>query len=123
MKFMVLVHPGEMESYEAGQMPEDKMLLKMGKFNEELVDAGVMLAAEGLHPSSDSVRIKFSGNDKSITEGPFKATNDFVGGYWLWQVASMEEAIQWAKAEGHAPLVARVRHLNDKKKPDHWRSA
>jgi len=97
MKFMVIVHTGDIKSYEAGQMPEEKMLLKMGKFNEELVDAGVMLAGEGLHPSSDSVRIKFIGNDKSITEGPFKVTDDFVAGYWLWQVDSKEEAVQWAK--------------------------
>jgi hypothetical protein len=97
MKFMILVHTGDNKAYEAGQMPEDEMLLKMGKFNEELVDAGVMLAGEGLHPSKDSVRIKFVGNDKSITEGPFTVTEDFVAGYWLWNVDSKEEAVQWAK--------------------------
>lgn len=97
MKFMVLVHPAQIKDYEAGKMPPDEMFEKMGKFNEELIDAGVMLAGEGLRPSKDSVRIKFGGGNNTLTEGPFEVTRDFVAGYWLWQVDSKEEAIGWAK--------------------------
>jgi hypothetical protein len=82
---------------EAGVLPGKKILTEMGKYNEELVKAGIMLAAEGLHPSSKGVRVKFSGRNRTLIDGPFPETNDLVAGYWLWQVRSMDEAIQWLK--------------------------
>jgi len=82
---------------EAGVMPEEEMLAAMGKFNEELVNAGVLLAGEGLHPSSKGVRVKFSGDKRTVIDGPFTETKELVAGYWLWQVKSMDEAIVWAK--------------------------
>lgn len=98
MKFMVLVHPKEMRDYEAGKMPADEEMAEMGRFNEELVEAGIMLAGEGLHPSKDSVRIHFSSDGKnSVIKGPFSITEDFVAGYWIWQVDSKEEALEWAR--------------------------
>jgi hypothetical protein len=95
MRVMVLVKATK-ES-EAGQMPSQELLTEMGKFNEELVKAGVMLAGEGLHPSSKGVRVRFSGDKRTITDGPFTETKELVAGYWLWQVRSMDEAIEWAK--------------------------
>jgi hypothetical protein len=82
---------------EAGVMPSEQMLAEMGKFNEELVKAGVLLAGEGLHPSSRGKRVRFSGGKKSVVEGPFAETKELVAGYWLWQVKSMEEAIEWVR--------------------------
>jgi hypothetical protein len=82
---------------EAGALPDEKMLTEMGKFNEELVKAGVMLAGEGLHPSSKGARIKFSGAKRTLVDGPFTETKELIAGFWLWQVKSMEEAIQWVK--------------------------
>jgi hypothetical protein len=82
---------------EAGQMPSVKELTDMGKFNEELVKAGVMLAGEGLHPSSKAKRIKFSGGSTRVIDGPFAETKELVAGFWLWQVKSMEEAVEWLK--------------------------
>src|SRR5262245_5724707 len=82
---------------EAGQMPSEKELTDMGKFNEELVKAGVMLAGEGLHPSSSGKRVKFSGGTKKVIDGPFAETKELVAGFWLWQVKSMEEAVEWLK--------------------------
>ncbi len=76
-------------------MPSEQLLAEMGKFNEELVKAGVMLAGEGLHPTSKGVRIKFSGAKRSVREGPFPHTNDLIAGFWIWQVKSKEEAIEW----------------------------
>ena len=95
MRVMVLVKATK-ES-EAGQMPSQELLTEMGKFNEELVKAGVMLAGEGLHPSSKGVRVRFSGDKRTVTDGPFAETKELVAGYWLWQVRSMDEAIEWAK--------------------------
>ncbi len=95
MKFMVLVKASK-ES-EAGVMPDTKLLAAMGKYNEELVKAGVMLAGEGLHPSSKGVRIRFSGSKRTVINGPFGNTNELVAGFWLWQVKSQEEAIEWLK--------------------------
>jgi hypothetical protein len=82
---------------EAGKMPDEKLLTEMGNFNEELVKAGVMLAGEGLHPSSKGARIKFSGTQRTVTDGPFTETKELVAGFWIWQVKSLQEAIEWAK--------------------------
>jgi hypothetical protein len=82
---------------EAGLMPSEKLLAEMGKFNEELVKAGVMLAGDGLHPSSRGKRVRFSGGKKSVLDGPFSETKELVAGYWIWQVKSMEEALEWAR--------------------------
>jgi hypothetical protein len=82
---------------EAGKMPSRELLEAMGKFNEELVNAGVMLAGDGLHPSSKGARVKFSGNKRTVIDGPFAETKELIAGYWIWQVKSKEEAIEWAK--------------------------
>jgi hypothetical protein len=95
MRFIVMVKASA-ES-EAGVMPSQQLLTEMGKFNEELVKAGVMLEGEGLHPSSKGVRIKFSGSKRTVIDGPFAETKELVAGFWIWQVRSKEEAIEWAK--------------------------
>ncbi len=82
---------------EAGMLPEEKLLSDMGKYNEELVKAGVMLAGEGLHPSSKGVRVHFAGSRRTVTDGPFTETKELIAGFWIWQVRSMEEAIEWIK--------------------------
>jgi hypothetical protein len=82
---------------EAGVMPSTELLAAMGKYNEELVKAGVMLAGEGLHPSSNGVRVKFSGKDRIVTDGPFAETKELLAGFWLWQCKSKQEAIEWLK--------------------------
>ena len=82
---------------EAGQMPSEELLAAMGNFNEELVKAGVLLAAEGLHPSSKGKRVRFSGSQRTVTDGPFAETKELVAGFWLWQVKSMEEAVEWVR--------------------------
>ena len=95
MRVMVLVKASK-ES-EAGEMPTEQMLTDMGKFNEELVKAGVMLAGEGLHPTSRGKRVRFSGTDRSVIDGPFAETKELVAGFWLWQVKSVDEAVEWLK--------------------------
>jgi hypothetical protein len=95
MKFMVIVKASP-ES-EAGKMPSEKLMADMGKFNEELVKAGVMLAGEGLHPSSKGVRVQFSGTKRTVVDGPFAETKELIAGFWLIQVKSKEEAIEWIK--------------------------
>ena len=95
MRFMILVKATK--DSEAGQLPDPKMLEAMGKFNEELVKAGVMLAAEGLQPSSKGARVRFSGPKRTVIDGPFAETKELVAGFWLWQVKSREEAIEWVK--------------------------
>ena len=95
MRFMVIVKANK--DSEAGKMPTEEMLTKMGKFNEELAKAGVMLAGEGLHPTSKGVRIKFSDGKTTVTDGPFAETKELIAGFWLWQVKSKEEAIEWLK--------------------------
>jgi hypothetical protein len=95
MRFMVLVKASE-ES-EAGVMPSEEDLAEMGKFNEELVKAGVMLAGEGLHPSSKGVRIRFSGDERTVVDGPFAETKELLAGYWLIQTRDRDEAIEWMK--------------------------
>jgi hypothetical protein len=82
---------------EAGEMPSEQLLAEMGAYNEELVNAGVMLAGEGLHPSSKGARVRFSGDNRTVTDGPFVETKELIAGYWLWQLDSMEEAIEWVK--------------------------
>jgi hypothetical protein len=95
MRFMVLVKADK--DSEAGVLPTKELLAEMGKFNEELVNAGVMLAGEGLQPSSKGARVRFSGNKKTVIDGPFSETKELVAGFWLWQVRSKEEAIEWLK--------------------------
>ena len=95
MRFMVIVKATQ--DSEAGVMPGEQLLADMGKFNEELVKAGVMLAGEGLQPSSKGARVRFSGNKRTVIDGPFAETKELVAGFWLWQVKSKEEAIEWAK--------------------------
>jgi hypothetical protein len=82
---------------EAGIMPDEKLLTEMGKYNEELVKAGIMLAGEGLHPSSKGARVRFSGRERTVIDGPFSETKELIAGFWLWQVKSKEEAIEWVK--------------------------
>ena len=95
MRFMILIKADK--NSEAGIMPDERLLTDMGKFNEELVKAGIMLAGEGLHPSSKGARVKFSGSKRIVTDGPFAETKELVAGFWLWQVKSKEEAIEWVK--------------------------
>jgi hypothetical protein len=95
MRVMVLIKADK--SSEAGVMPDEKLLAAMGSFNDELVKAGVMLAGEGLHPSSKGKRVRFSGSKRTVIDGPFAETKELVAGFWLWQVKSMEEAIEWVK--------------------------
>jgi len=95
MRFMVMVKATK--DSEAGVMPSEKLLAEMMKFNEELVKAGVLLAGDGLHPSSTGARVRFSGAKRTVIDGPFAETKELLAGYWLWQVNSMEEAIGWVK--------------------------
>ncbi len=95
MRVMVIVKADK--DSEAGILPSRELLTEMGKFNEELVKAGVMLAGEGLHASSKGVRVKFSGKTRTVIDGPFAETKELVAGFWLWRVKSMEEAIEWLK--------------------------
>ena len=95
MKFMILVKASR-ES-EAGALPSQQLLTEMGKFNDELVKAGIMLAAEGLQPSSQAARVKFSGSKRTVIDGPFAETKELIAGFWLWQVKSLDEAIEWVK--------------------------
>ena len=95
MRVMVLVKATK--DSENGLMPDQKLLAEMGKFNEELVKAGVMLEGEGLHPSSKGARVKFSGTKRTVFDGPFPETKELIAGYWIWKVKSKEEAIEWVK--------------------------
>ena len=95
MRFMVIVKASK--NSEAGMMPSEKLLAEMGKFNEELTKAGVMLAAEGLQASSNGARVKFSGNKRTVIDGPFAETKELVAGFWIWQCKSLKEAIDWVK--------------------------
>jgi hypothetical protein len=95
MRCMVIVKATK--DSEAGALPDQKLLTEMGQFNEELVKAGVMLAGEGLHASSKGVRVKFSGDKRTVIDGPFAETKELIAGYWIWQVRSMDEAIEWVK--------------------------
>ena len=95
MRFMVIVKATA--DSEAGVMPSEQLLAEMGRYNEELVKAGVMLAGEGLHPSRKGARVRFSGKDRTVIDGPFAETKELIAGYWLWQCASLQEAIAWVK--------------------------
>ena len=95
MRFMVMVRATK--SSETGEMPSERLLAEMGRFNEELVKAGVLLAAEGLHPSERGVRIRYAGDQRTVIDGPFAETKELIAGFWLIQVASLEEAIEWLK--------------------------
>ena len=95
MRVMVIIKGNEQS--EAGVLPDEKFFAEMGKFNEELVKAGVLLAAEGLQPSSKGVRVKFSGRKTTVIDGPFTESKELIAGFWLWQVNSLEEAIEWVK--------------------------
>ena len=95
MRVMVLIKANE--DTEAGVVPSQELLAAMGQFNEELVKAGIMLAGEGLHPSSKGVRVRFDGDKRTVIDGPFAETKELIAGFWLWQVRSMDEAIEWAR--------------------------
>jgi hypothetical protein len=95
MRFMVIVKATK--DSEAGALPDEQLLAEMGKFNEELAKAGMLLAAEGLQPSSKGARVKFSGSKRTVIDGPFTESKELIAGFWLWQVKSLEEAIEWVK--------------------------
>ena len=95
MKFLVIVKANE--DSEAGVMPNKELLTEMGKYNEQLVKAGVMLAGEGLHPTSKGKRVRFSGTKRTVIDGPFAETKELIAGFWIWQLRSMEEAVEWLK--------------------------
>lgn len=95
MRFMILIKASK--DSEAGVSPDEKLLTEMGKYNEELVKAGVLLAGEGLHPSAKGARVRFSGSKRTVIDGPFTETKELIAGFWLWQVKSKEEAIEWVK--------------------------
>jgi hypothetical protein len=95
MRFMVIVKATK--SSEAGEMPTTELLTAMGKYNEELVKAGIMLAGEGLHPSSKGARVRFSGSKRTVIDGPFAETKELIAGFWIWQVRSFDEALEWVK--------------------------
>ena len=109
MRFMVIVKASK-ES-EAGAMPTEKMLTEMGKFNEELAKAGVMLAGEGLHPSSKGTRVKFADGQRTVIDGPFAETKELIAGYWVWQVNSKEEAIEWLKRAPFEDTEVEIRQV------------
>ena len=95
MRVMVMIKADK--DSEAGVMPSEQLLAEMGKYNQELAKAGVMLAGEGLHPSSKGVRVKFSGEKRTVIDGPFTETKELIAGFWLWQVGSLDEAVEWVK--------------------------
>ena len=95
MRFMIMIKADK--NTEAGVMPDEKLLADMGNFNEELVKAGIMLAGEGLHPSSKGARVRFAGDKRTVIDGPFAETKELIAGFWMWKVKSKEEAIEWVK--------------------------
>ena len=109
MRFMILVKADK--NSEAGVLPDKKLLTDMGKFNEELVKAGVMLAGEGLQPSSKGARVKFSKGKKTVIDGPFSETKELVAGFWLWQVRSKDEAIEWLKRAPFEETEVEIRQV------------
>jgi hypothetical protein len=109
MRVMVIVKADK--NSEAGVLPDKKLLTEMGKFNEELSKAGIMLAGEGLQPSSKGVRVRFSGGKKTVIDGPFAETKELVAGFWLWQVKSMEEAIEWLKRAPFEDTEVEIRQV------------
>ena len=109
MRFMVIVKADK--NSEAGVLPTQDLLAKMGKFNEELVKAGVMLAGEGLQASSKGARVRFSGNKKTVIDGPFSETKELIAGFWLWQLRSREEAIEWLKRAPFEDTEVEIRQV------------
>jgi hypothetical protein len=109
MQFMVLVKADKQS--EAGAMPSREILEAMGKFNEKLIQAGVMLAGEGLHPSSKGVRVRFTGGKKTVIDGPFAETKELVAGFWIWRVNSREEAIEWLKKAPFEETEVEIRQV------------
>src|SRR6267142_719592 len=109
MRFMIIVKANK--DSEAGVLPSEKMLTEMGRFNEELVKAGVMLAGEGLQSSSKGARVKFSGGKTTVIDGPFAETKELVAGYWMWQVKSKEEAIEWLKRAPFEDTEVEIRQV------------
>ena len=109
MRFMVIVKADK--NSEAGIMPSEQLLTDMGRFNEELAKAGVMRAAEGLHPTSKGVRVKFSSGKKTVIDGPFAETKELVAGFWLWQCKSLEEAIEWLKRAPFEETEVEIRQV------------
>jgi hypothetical protein len=109
MRFMVIVKANK--DSEAGVLPDVKLVTEMAKYNDALAQAGVLLAAEGLHPSSNGVRVRFSGTQRSIVDGPFTETKEMVAGFWLWQAKSMEEAIEWLKRAPFDQTEIEIRQL------------
>ena len=96
MRFMVIVKATP-ESEKEGALPDPQLMAEMGKYNEELIKAGIVLAMDGLHPSSKGARVKFSGKSRTVVDGPFTETKELIAGFWIWQVKSLEEAIEWVK--------------------------
>lgn len=115
MKFMILVKADKKS--EAGALPDEKLLTEMGKYNEELARSGIMLAAEGLHPTSKGARVTFSGGKQTVTNGPFPEFKDLIAGFWIWQVKSKDEAIEWIKrapfSEGAEIEIRQVHEAED----------
>jgi hypothetical protein len=109
MRVMVLVKADR--NSEAGVMPDQKLLTDMGNYNEELVKAGVMLAGEGLHPTSKGKRVRFSGDKPSVLDGPFAETKELIAGFWLWQVKTMDEAVEWLKRAPFADTEIEIRQV------------
>jgi hypothetical protein len=109
MRFMIIVRADK--NTEAGVMPSEKLLTDMGKYNEELVKAGVLLGMEGLQPSSKGARVRFSGAKRTVIDGPFTETKELIAGYWLWQVKSKEEAIEWLKRAPFEDAVVEIRQV------------
>jgi hypothetical protein len=109
MRFMVIVKANK--DSEAGVLPDEKMLTTMGKYNEELVNAGVMLAGEGLHASSKGARVRFSGGKRTVIDGPFTEAKELVAGFWIWQVKSLQEAIEWLKRAPFEETEVEIRQV------------
>ncbi len=116
MRFMVLMIPGD-KDVESGKMPDPETIAAMMKYNDELASAGVLLSLDGLHPTSKGARVRFSAGKSTVSDGPFAETKEVIGGYWLWQVKSKEEAIEWAKrcpaADGDTLEIRRVFEMSD----------
>jgi len=114
---MVLMIPGDKKSYEQGAMPEEKLIAEMMKFNVDIAKAGILLAGDGLHPSAKGARVSFAGGKGTVTDGPFTEARELIGGYWLWQVKSKEEAVAWASrcpaADGDTIELRQVFEMSD----------